>query len=82
MANQDWKITNVLPSLSDVVTALANGRLLRVVSFGEARGLLQKLRQKAPSFVGQFLVGQLSNILYRNRYLLVNCPVWSNVKKA
>ncbi len=33
--------------------------------FGEARGLLQKpslLRQKAPSFVGQFLVGQLSNI--------------------
>jgi hypothetical protein len=35
-------VTNVLPSLSNVVTALANGRLLRVDSSGEAGGLLQK----------------------------------------
>ncbi len=37
-----WKMINVLPSLSNGVTALANGRLLRVDSLGEAKGLLQK----------------------------------------
>jgi hypothetical protein len=31
-------VTNVLPSLSNVVTVLANGRLLRVASCGRVRG--------------------------------------------
>ncbi len=34
-------MTNVPLSLSDVVTALANRRLLRVASYGRARGLLR-----------------------------------------
>jgi len=34
--------TDVLQSLSNVVTVRANGRLLGVGSYGRARGLLQK----------------------------------------
>jgi len=43
-----WKVVNVLPSLSNIVSALANGRLLAVGSCSRAWGLLQK---PSPAFL-------------------------------
>jgi hypothetical protein len=37
-----WKATGMLQSLSNIVTALANRRLLAVGSYARASGLLQK----------------------------------------